>query len=191
LPGAVKFGGWFHDGLFDDQRFAVMGLSLAMPGAGNPAQHRADFGIYGVFEQMLLRLSGKDDRNIGMFARVSGSPDDRNLISFYADTGFAIKGPFAARPDDTFGFGISYARISDQARALDQDFNLLGVSPRPVRDFEALAIASYQVQIREGFALIPNLQYVVHPGGGYVLNGTVPVETKDAAVVGVRALVSF
>ena len=191
LPGAVKLGGWFHDGAFDDQRFAATGLSLAVPGAGNPAQHRTDFGIYGVFEQMLLRLSGKDDRNIGLFARVSGSPDDRNLISFYADTGFAIKGPFAARPDDTFGFGLAYARISDQARALDQDFNALGASPRPVRDFEALAIASYQVQLREGFSLIPNLQYVVHPGGGYVLDATTPVAAHDAVVAGMRAIVRF
>jgi porin len=187
----VKLGGWFHDGLFDDQRFAMTGLSLAVPGTGNPAQHRTDFGIYGVFEQMLLRLPGDGDRSIGMFARVSGSPDDRNLISFYADTGFAIKGPFAARPDDTFGFGLAYARISDRARALDQDFNALGVSVRPVRDFEATLIASYQVQLREGFSLIPNLQYVIHPGGGYVLNETAPVAAKDAAVVGLRALISF
>jgi porin len=191
LPGAAKIGGWFHDGLFDDQRFAATGLSLAVPGAGNPAQHRTDFGVYGVFEQMLLRLPGKDDRNIGLFARASASPDDRNLISFYADTGFAIKGPFAARPDDTFGFGLAYARISAQARALDQDFNALGASPRPIRDFEALAIVSYQVQLREGFFLIPNLQYVIHPGGGYVLNEMVPVATKDAAVVGVRAIIRF
>jgi porin len=191
LPGAVKLGGWFHDGMFDDQRFAASGLSLATPGAGNPAQHQTDFGIYGVFEQMVLRLPGKDDRSIGMFARASASPDDRNLISFYADTGFAIKGPFASRPDDTFGFGLAYARISDQARALDADFNLLGTSPRPVRDFEVLAIASYQIQLREGFSLIPNLQYVVHPGGGYALDDGVPVAAKDAVVVGVRTLLRF
>jgi porin len=190
LPGTVKLGGWFHDGLFDDQRFAASGLSLAVPGAGNAAQHRTDFGVYGVFEQMLLRLPG-DDRNIGMFARVSGSPDDRNLISFYADTGFAIKGPFTERPDDTLAVGFSYARISDRARVLDQDFNALGTSPRPVRDFEAVAIASYQVQLREGFSLIPNLQYVIHPGGGYALDDTVPVAVKDAAVAGLRAVIRF
>ncbi|HLH92176.1 MAG TPA: carbohydrate porin [Xanthobacteraceae bacterium] len=191
LPGTAKLGGWFHDGLFDDQRFAASGLSLAVPGAGAPLQHRGNFGVYGVAEQMLLRLSTKDDRNIGMFARVSASPDDRNLIALYADSGFAIKGPFAARPDDTFGFGLAYARISNRARALDQDFNLVGTSPRPPRDFEALAIASYQIQVREGFALIPNVQYVMHPGGGYVLDDVVPVTAKDALVFGVRTLVRF
>jgi porin len=191
LPGAVKVGGWFHDGLFDDQRFAATGLSLAVPGAGNPAQHRTDFGVYGVFEQMLLRLPGEGDRNIGMFFRASGSPDDRNLISFYADTGLAIKGPFAERPDDTLGFGVAYVRISDQARALDRDFNLIGISPRPVRDFESNLIASYQIQLRPGFSLIPNVQYVIHPGGGYVLNETMPVAAKDAVVLGLRTLIRF
>jgi hypothetical protein len=83
------------------------------------------------------------------------------------------------------------ARISDQARALDQDFNGLGASPRPVRDFEALAIASYQVQLREGFSLTPNVQYVFHPGGGYVPDETEPVATKDAVVVGVRMTIRF
>jgi porin len=189
LPGAVKFGGWFHDGLFDDQRFTVTGVSQAL--GGPPAQHRSDFGVYGVFEQMVLRLSDKDDRNIGVFTRVSASPDDRNLIAFYADGGFAIKGPLSGRPDDTLGFGMSYARISDRARALDQDFATLAASPRPVRDFEAVAIASYSIQVRQGFSLIPNLQYVIHPGGGYVLDNATPVAAGNAAVAGVRAIVRF
>jgi porin len=140
---------------------------------------------------MVLRLSGKEDRNIGVFTRVSASPDDRNLIAFYADGGFAVAGPFASRPDDMFAFGLAYAQISDRARRLDQDFNALGISPRPIRDFEALATASYQVQVRQGFSLIPNLQYVIHPGGGYVLNGTMPGAAKDAAVAGLRAVVRF
>jgi porin len=60
---------------------------------------------------------------------------------------------------------------------LDQDFNGFGASPRPVRDFEALAIASYQVRLREGLFLIPNLQYIIHPGGGYMLNEMVPLSS--------------
>jgi carbohydrate-selective porin OprB len=47
------------------------------------------------------------------------------------------------------------------------------------------------VRLREGFFLIPNLQYIIHPGGGYMLNEMVPVATKDAAVVGVRAIIRF
>ena len=48
---------------------------------------RGDFGIYSVFEQKLYRVAGDDDRGIGVFARASYSPPDRNLIDYYADSG--------------------------------------------------------------------------------------------------------
>ncbi len=124
--GAVKFGGWYHAGLFNDQRFAANGLSQADPNASAiPAQLRSDFGLYGVFEQQVLTFPGKHDRGIGMFTRISGSPDDRNLIDFYVDGGINVQGPLAARPNDKPGLGFAYARISDRARDLDRDFELI------------------------------------------------------------------
>jgi porin len=192
LPGTVKLGGWYHAGLFDDQRFAANGLSQAAPNASAmPAQLRSDFGIYGVFEQQVLKIPGKDDRGVGVFTRISGSPDDRNLIDFYADGGVNVQGPLAARPNDKLGLGFAYARISSRARDLDRDFESLAHDGRPVRDAERLLSLSYLAEIRTGWVVHPTFQYIIHPGGGYVLDAGVPRAVGNAAVLGVRTVLKF
>ena len=193
LPGTVKLGGWYHAGLFDDQRFASNGLSQADPNAApSPALLRGNFGIYSVFEQLLLAFAGKESpRGIGIFARVSGSPDDRNLISFYADAGIVATGPFASRPNDQMGLAVAYAQISDQARALDRDFEILDHDPRPVRSAETLITGSYLAEIRKGWSVVPTLQYVINPGGGYVTEAGVAKPVKDAVVIGIRTILKF
>lgn len=193
LPGTMKFGGWYHAGLFNDQRFAANGLSQADPAAApTPAQLRSNYGLYSVFEQQLVRFSGKDDaRGIGVFARVSGSPSDRNLIDFYADGGLNIKGLSASRPHDKIGLGFAHARISDAARALDRDFQVLAQSSRPIRDHETIFALSYLAEIRTGWTVHPTLQHVIHPSGGYAMpNGTV-TPMKSATIVGVRTVLKF
>jgi porin len=192
LPGTVRLGGWYHAGLFADQRLTGNGLSQADPnGTGVPAQLRSDFGVYGVFEQLVLRLPGNDTRGVGIFTRVAASPQDRNLVSFYADGGLNFQGPFPQRPNDKLGLGFGYLRISDRARDLDRDFIQLANANRPVRDFEALAAVSYLAEVRQGWTVNPTLQYIVHPGGGYVLDAGVPQAVKNALVLGVRTVLKF
>ena len=192
LPGTAKLGGWYHAGKFNDERFTAGGLSQADPhGNGVPAQLRSDFGIYGVFEQQVLKLPGKDERGVGVFTRVSTSPGDRNLISFYADGGVNVQGPFAARPKDKLGIGFAYARISNRARDLDRDFELFAHDGRPVRDAETLLALSYLAEIRQGWVVHPTFQYIIHPGGGYVLDAGVPKAVGNAAVLGVRTVLKF
>lgn len=193
LPGTVKLGGWYHAGLFNDQRFAANGLSQADPNASStPAQLRSNYGLYSVFEQMLVRFPGDDDsRGIGAFVRVSTAPSDRNLIDFYADGGLNIAGPMTWRPHDKIGLGFSYARISDRARELDRDFAVLAQGARPVRDYEALLALSYLAEIKTGWTMHPTLQYIVHPGGGYVLDGGAPKAVGNAVVVGLRTVLKF
>ena len=193
LPGTVKLGAWYHAGSFNDQRFAANGLSQADPNASStPAQLKTNFGIYSVFQQQLVFFAGNESpRGIGFFARVSGSPDDRNLISFYADGGIVATGPLASRPDDQIGLAVAYAQISDQARALDRDFEIIGNDPRPVRSAETLVTANYLAQIRKGWTVIPNIQYVINPGGGYVMQNGIPKTVRDAVVIGVRTILNF
>lgn len=193
LPGTVKLGGWYHGGPFDDQRFDVSGTSLASPLASGPAQLNSDYGVYAVFQQMLYSFedSHQSERNIGLFARASVSPEDqRDLVDFYADTGIAISGAMKDRPDDKFGIAFAYSRISNAARALDQDYALYGPA-RPLRDYEANITASYIAEIRKGWTVWPTLQYVIHPGGGYVFDNGQAKAVKNAIVLGARTVVKF
>jgi porin len=176
LPGTFKLGGWYHAGLFNDQRFAANGLSQAAPAASaDAAQLRSDYGVYGVVEQMVKRFAGDDDaRGIGTFLRLSTTPADRNLVDFCADAGISIVGLDDKRPHDKIGLGLAYARVSNRARDLDRDYENLGALNRPIRDYEALLSVSYLAEIRTGWTVLPTLQYVIHPGGGYVFDNGLP-----------------
>ena len=195
LAGKFKVGGWQHFGDFNDQRISTAGLSLADPASGSmPAIRHGDFGVYSVFEQKLYRVGDDTDRGIGIFARASYSPPDRNLIDFYADAGVEFVGLSDRRPKDKFGVALAYARVSPWARALDADFQLSNGPNWPTRSYEGLITAVYQYEVRGGWTLQPNVQYIIHPGGG----ATNPLGTylpgkplKDAAVFGLRTVVKF
>jgi len=194
LAGQIKLGGWRHFGSFADQRLDTNGLSLANPSAsGTPLLLSGDVGVWGVFEQQLYRLPRSDDRGIGVFGRVAAAPADRNLIDRYADAGVEFIGISDRRPDDKFGIAVGYAHVSKRAQALDVDFRQFNGAAWPVRGFEGLLTAVYQYQMRDGWTLQPNLQYIMHPGGGATLpTGNNPGrQLKNATVLGLRTTLKF
>lgn len=193
LPGSIKFGGWHHFERFDDQRLDRFGLSLADQASSGIAQRlRGNDGLYAIVDQMLYRVPGTTDQGVGAFVRVSGSPGDRNPINFYADAGLTYKGLLPGRPNDTFGVGVGYAQISGRARALDLDTIAFTGAPQPIRLSETLIELTYQAELRPGWTLQPDLQYVFRPGGNVPnprdLYGRA---IKDAAVFGVRTTLRY
>jgi porin len=191
LPGIYKFGGWYASVDFADQRFdldpAGSIVSAADPAAADSLNHRGNWGIYGVADQMVWR-AGKQSLNL--FARGGFSPSDRNLLSFYIDGGAGLKGPLPGRDDDVLTFGVAYSGISRDASALDQDMLALNGPPQAIRDYELLFELNYTVQIAPWWTLQPDLQYIVHPNGGQ--NPIDPTRTLgDAFVAGVRSTIKF
>ena len=194
LDGKFKIGGWRHFGSFADERFAPGGVSLANPTTGGvPATFSGDYGVYSVFEQKVYRVRRDDDRGVGVFIRTSYSPPDRNLIDLYADAGIEFVGLSDDRPHDKFGIAGGYARVSSRARALDGDFQQIMGPNWPVRSFESMVTAVYQYEVRAGWTMQPNFQYITHPGGGATNPlGTIPGKVlKDAAVFGLRTVLKF
>lgn len=194
LAGQIKFGGWRHLGSFADQRIASNGVSLAAPtSSGEPMLLSGDIGGWAVFEQQIYRVPHSDDRGIGIFVRASGAPADRNLIDLYADGGVELVGLDERRPDDKFGIAAGYAHVSKRARALDADYRALVAPDWPVRSFEGLLTAVYQYQVRDGWTVQPNFQYIIHPGGGAALPSG-PLAGKalgNASVFGLRTTLKF
>jgi porin len=194
LDGKLKLGFWRHFGSFQDQRFDDAGRSLASAASsGMPATLRGDYGLYAAFEQKLYRVGSDDDRGIGVFARATYSPPDRNLVDIYADAGVEFIGLSDGRPKDKFGIAAAYAHISPRTQALDGDYQQAFGSGWPVRRFEGLFTGVYQYEIRAGWTLQPNLQYIFHPGGG-ASSPTGPFAGKtlrDATVLGLRTVVKF
>jgi len=194
LTGQIKLGGWCHFENFADERFASNGVSLAAPaGSGAPLPLSGDVGGWAVFEQQIYRVPHSDDRGIGIFARVSGAPADRNLIDLYADAGLEFIGLGDARPDDKIGIATGYAHVSKRAQALDADYRALVRPDWPTRSFEGLLTAVYQYLIRDGWTVQPNFQYIIHPGGGATLpSGLLAGKALgNASVFGLRTTLKF
>jgi porin len=184
LARTVKLGGWSHFGLFGNQRIAIDGTLLADPaGSGIPAQHRGDYGFYGIIDQQIYRpRGGGPESGVSVFGLASISPSDRNLISVQLNGGVVFAGLIPGRPDDRFGASMVYSRFSDGVRAFDQDLiNITGV-PGNVRDYEANIELSYVAQIVPGWTVQPDFQYIRHPSGQ---------SGRDAKVLGVRTMLKF
>jgi porin len=89
------------------------------------------------------------------------------------------------RADDKLGIGLAYSGISNEAHALDVE------SGRPIAlTYEALFEICYTAQLKPGWTLEPDFQYILQPGGGIPQpggKGTVP----NAAVWGIRTTINF
>ena len=193
LPTTVKAGFWYHSGDHDDLRFDTAGLSLADPAStGVARRHRGNYGGYVILDQALWRVPGSSERGLNGFVRFSLNPSNRNLVSWYVDTGLVLTGPFAARPADSLGIAFGFARISSAARDFDRDAIALAAATDPVRDYEAVLELTYKAQITPWWTVQPDLQYVFHPGGK-TTNPLDPDGSRigNALVLGVRTSIAF
>lgn len=193
LPGDITLGGWQNFGRFEDQRLDTLGLSLADPastGIGYP--RRGNAGLYAIYDQTLYRESNKDDEGLGSFVRAAWSPSRSSLIDAYVDAGLAYKGLVPGRDDDTIGLSMAYARISTDAQRFDRDTIRFTGMAMPRRRAETVLEATYQAVVVPGFTVQPDVQYVVHPGGG-IANPRDPngARVRNAAVLGLRATVQY
>jgi porin len=88
-------------------------------------------------------------------------------------------GMIPGRPDDGLAIGFAYTGISDSVHGFDVDFG------EPVaRNYEALVEICYTYQIKTGWTLQPDLQYIWQPGGNVA-------GQDDATVLGARTSISF
>ena len=192
LPGVYKLGAWYATANFADQHYGLdpisNAVSLADPATAGPLNHRGNWGIYAVADQMVLRFA--KDGSASFFLRASASPSDRNPISFYLDGGLGIKGALPGRANDMFTFGFAYSRISAEAAALDRDLALL--SPLyPVRDQELAFEMTYAAQIAPWWIVQPDLQYIVHPGGHVPDPNNPNAAIGNAFIAGIRSTMKF
>ncbi len=186
LTGIYKLGFWYDTAFFPDQRFGTDGLSLANPASnGDPLMHKGNYSIYGVMDQTVWQSATDNSRNLNVFTRIMGAPDNRNLIDFSFNGGLTLAAPLPGRDNDQAGIDFGVAKVGDRVAGLDRD---AGVTARGT---EELIELTYQAQLNPWLVVQPDMQYVVNPGAG-VQNPSDPTHClHNEFVAGARAVVTF
>ena len=192
LPGIYKLGAWYATADYPDQHFGIDStgavVSLGVDPTADPVQHKGDWGIYGVADQMVWR---GHDRSMNLFVRGGLAPPDRNLVSYYVDGGAGITGLLPGRANDVLTFGVAYVKISKDAIAADEDALAVNGPPSFIRDEEVVFELSYAAQVAPWWTVQPDLQYIVHPGGN-VADPNDPASTiQNAFIAGIRSTMKF
>ena len=192
LAGTVRLGGYYQFGRYTTAHFAS-GDTFLDDAVATPRgkSYDGNYALYGIVDQMVYRMPGGDDpkKGIGVFARVGGSPADRNYIDFYVDAGVNFAGVWSRRPNDVFGLAVSYSRVSPYVSGLDGVLAASG-SVTPIRTAETVLELTYQAQIVPGFVIQPDVQYIFRPGGG-IRDPNTGAQVRNAAVFGVRTSIKF
>jgi len=192
LPGTYKIGAWFDTAPFPNQRYDTVGLSLANPlSRGVPQMDATNFSIYGAADQMIWRPTADGPQALGLFLRVMGAPDDRNLVSFSANGGATLKAPFKGRDSDTLGVGFGVTQVSSFASGLNEDTAFYTGTSIPIRSAETFIEVTYQCQVTPWWQLQPDFQYVFRPGAGIPDPDDPTIRVGDEAIFGLRSTVTF
>ncbi len=158
LPGRLAVGAWRHDG--DFARF-------------DGGSEDGTDGLYAVLDQRVWARSptaADDPRGIGCFAQVGSADADVSTIDWHLGGGAVWRGPFEDRRDDALGLGASRVHFSDRAPGHDESAETV---------FELF----YRYQVTPWFALKPDVEYVVDPGGDSRID--------NAVVLTLRARIDF
>jgi len=158
LPGRYSFAGYYHSGDFPDVAEDAFMENLFVSG-GTGRIHSGQYGFYLIFEQMLLRNSGRDT-GLNSFVTFVVSPDeDKSVMPFFVNAGLIWEGLIPCRPHDKLDLGFYSAVFSDRLRAGQHGAQLAGQTS------ETNLEVNYKVQITPYLHVRPNIQYVIKPNG--------------------------
>jgi porin len=176
LPGTYKLGSYVHTADFTtwQSQAAFANGTGALQGVG------ANYGIYGVVDQMIWQGQGADKSNaqsLGLFLRAGWAPGNATEIDFDIDGGLNFKGLIPGRAQDTFGLGAGRTAISG-------DFSRASVAQGgPAYRDEALVESTYSLNLTPWLQIQPDIQYIFSAGA--------TTKSPDALVLGLQTSITF
>ena len=180
MPGIWRIGGWRNTARYNDVFYSVDGAQ-ALLGSGAPVLQSSVSGSYFMGQQQLTHNAAGG--GLSVFGNVVQADPHTDLVDQMISIGLLYNGPFASRPDDRLGFAIGRDRVSGRVASAERLINAARAGLVPVQGYEYITELDYQFHLWRGVALMPNVQYIRHPGGTSA--------NHDATVLGLRALVKF
>lgn len=166
---------------FSNPIFDAQGNLFLLSGAP-PTEEFGRTAIYAQAQQMIYQNSSEPGRNIYVFGAVLfGASGNRQVAQYGGEVGIVDNGPLAQRPADSLGIGIGMIHYSnDYINSLAEVRRKAGGTQRPDQHL-IMTEVNYNVQINKWLALMPNIQYVVHPDG--LAGSTYPLKNLPNAFV--------
>ena len=177
LIGNYKIGFWYDDHQYVDFTTVARG--------GAPDVPRGNWGLYGLFDQVLVRFGGPgSNRGFGVTGSVLVSPDQSvSLMPFFTTAGVVIRGMLASRPTDIGGFGIVYGHFSNDLQDSQRRARESGSSVG-IQRYEMALELTYRFRFyQDALFFQPDLQYIIRPEG----TGRI----ADAFVAGFQVGINF
>ena len=161
--GKIAIGGWYYTAPFPD-----LADTLA---SGAPEVHRGTGGAYLIADQTVWSEEKTPTRALTVFSQLGVADGRVNPVARYVGAGASLLAPFTNRAQDELGVAIAAAHIGSQ----------LAQSRQPLGSWggETTLELTYIAQFPSGFALQPDVQYVLHPSAVRAI--------RNALVLGLRA----
>lgn len=183
LMGEYKLGFGWHTDTFSNSYDATL-IALGSSLAPNQARGvRGNSVFYFVADQELWREPETEAQGLGTFLRATFVPPGRNPVCCSVDAGLHYTGLLPRRDRDVLALGVSYLGASREVKSAVRAANLADDAATAVPDYEVVAELTYQCEVRPGWTVQPDLQWIAHPGGSK--------ERRNALVIGLRTSIEF
>jgi porin len=190
LVGHYKFGFDEDTSTYPNLFLGSNGQPLAQTGQqGRPENGRRMY--YVLVDQMLARTGDGDTDGLVAFGGWVHADRDISPLENQVFGGVLESAAFLGRPQDSMGFAVSWFQVSGALTSTQRLEQTLGLpltggglgTPSGVQTQEETLEAMYTATVYHGVSLMPDVQYVIHPGA----TSRVP----NAVAIGLQANVTF
>ena len=188
LPGIYQLGATYSNADYNDLYLASNNQPQALFPHLAPKVHSDQEFLYWNFTQQITQQGAASTDGMHLFF-TGGIGDRSKIVKYNYSAGIRYPGIFSQRPKDSFGIGVSYAKLNNDyinnARLTNQlGAGVAGFNPVLIRDSaEVVGEVYYNFQVTPAISIQPGLQYWINPAG--------VSQTEDAYVVGLKLMANF
>lgn len=177
LPGTYKVGFWYDTGFFPDQFYTNTN--------GTSVMHHGNYSFYAVADQTIWQSSSNTARNVNVFGRVMGAPDQQNAIDFFFNGGVTMMAPLPGRNNDQVGIDFGIGKVSSRLQMAQRN------QGNKAQTTEELVEITYQAQVLPWLVVQPTVQYTMNPDGGVQEPNNPVHNVRNELVAGARFVTTF
>jgi len=114
-------------------------------------------------QRLYWESPGENHNGLGGYYQFGTTNNDIVFTQRFFGCGLTYYGPLPRRNNDTAGFAMGLGRMTNDPQAAKAFFSGYGPGPAPLGNSETILTWYYQIELRPGMYLQPNLTYIPDP----------------------------